>query len=248
MFDSFGRRVSTSIAIARNVLTSDTASAPASSAAFAIALMSVTFGVSFGMTGQPRGGADGGDDIGGAVQAASERDAAFLDVRARDVQLERGDPFDIGQDLRELDVLLQRRAADVDDDHRAARAQLGHLLRDEAMDADALQADRVQHAGRRFDDARRRMSFALGEKQPLHGDAAERREVDQLGVLGAVPETAARRDERILERERCRCELTGPCLSAITTLISLPRNTGPARHDRTKCGFPSGVFTGITQL
>ena len=47
----FGRRVSTSIAIARNVLTSDTASAPASSAARANDATSVTFGVSFGNTG-----------------------------------------------------------------------------------------------------------------------------------------------------------------------------------------------------
>ena len=52
MFDSFGRRVSTSIAIARNVLTSDTASAPASSDARAKDATSVTFGVSFGMTGR----------------------------------------------------------------------------------------------------------------------------------------------------------------------------------------------------
>jgi hypothetical protein len=52
MFESFGRRVSTSMAIARNVLTSDTASAPASSAARANDATSVTFGVSFGITGR----------------------------------------------------------------------------------------------------------------------------------------------------------------------------------------------------
>ena len=51
MFDSFGRRVSISIAIARKVLTSDTASAPASSDALANEATSVTFGVSFGITG-----------------------------------------------------------------------------------------------------------------------------------------------------------------------------------------------------
>ena len=46
-------------------------------------------------------------------------------------------------------------------DGRAARAQLRQLLVDEPVHADALQADRVQHAGRRFDDPRRRMAFAL---------------------------------------------------------------------------------------
>ena len=51
MFDRRGRRVSTSIAIARNVFTSEIASAPASSAARANDATSVTFGVSFGMTG-----------------------------------------------------------------------------------------------------------------------------------------------------------------------------------------------------
>ena len=34
-------------------------------------------------------------------------------------------------------------------------AKLRQLFVDEAADADALQADRVQHAGRRLDDARR---------------------------------------------------------------------------------------------
>ncbi len=57
---SFGRRVSTSMAIARNVLTSDTASAPASSAARANEATSVTFGVSFGIERQRRRLAHGG--------------------------------------------------------------------------------------------------------------------------------------------------------------------------------------------
>ncbi len=50
-FERIGLRVSTSMAIARNVLTSEMASAPASSAARAKVAGLVTFGVSFGMTG-----------------------------------------------------------------------------------------------------------------------------------------------------------------------------------------------------
>jgi hypothetical protein len=50
-FEIFGWRLSTSIASARKVLTSDTASAPASSAARANDAGSVTFGVSLGMSG-----------------------------------------------------------------------------------------------------------------------------------------------------------------------------------------------------
>ena len=95
-----------------------------------------------------------------------------------------------------------------------ARAQLRQLFVDEAADADALQADRVQHAGRRLDDARRGMSFALVEKQSLDGDAAERRQIDDVGVLDAVAEAAARRDERVLERQRADAD--GEIHSALT--------------------------------
>ena len=164
MFDRRGRRVSTSMAIARNVFTSDTASAPASSAALAIELMSVTFGVSFGMTGSVVTARTARTTSAGAVDAAAERDAAFLDVRARDVQLERGDAFDVRQDRRQLHVFLDGRSADIHDDDGAARAKLRHLFGDESMDADALQADRVQHSRGRLHDPRRRMAFALREE------------------------------------------------------------------------------------
>ena len=132
-FEIFGRRVSTSMTIARNVFTSDTASAPASSAARANEATSVTFGVSFGMIGSARHLADGADDIVRAVQAAAELDAAFLDVRARDVQLDGGDALGVRQDPRDLGVFVERGAADVDDHRGAAGAQLGQLLLDEAV-------------------------------------------------------------------------------------------------------------------
>ena len=51
-FPSLGRRVSTSTAMARNVLTRETASAPASSAAWAISTMLVTLGESLVMRGR----------------------------------------------------------------------------------------------------------------------------------------------------------------------------------------------------
>ena len=77
MLVSFGRRVCTSMAIARKVLTSEMASAPASSAARANDATSVTFGVSFGITGS-------GVTLRTAlttscvpVQAAAEGDAAL---------------------------------------------------------------------------------------------------------------------------------------------------------------------------
>ena len=153
--------------MARNVLTSDTASAPASSAARANDATSVTFGVSFGMIGSVVTLRTALTTSRVPIEAAAELDAAFLDVRARDVQLDAGDALGVRQDARDLDVLVERGAADVDDDRGAPRAQFGQLLVDEAVHADALQADRVQHPGRRFDDARRRVAFAFGEEQSL---------------------------------------------------------------------------------
>ena len=46
------------------------------------------------------------------------------------------------------------------------------------------------------------MPFALVQEQALHGDAAERRQIDQVGVLDAVAEAAAGRDQRVLQRQR----------------------------------------------
>ena len=142
--------------MARNVFTSDTASAPFSSAARANDDTLVTLGVSFGMSGSVVALPDRRHHLAGAREVAAELNAAFLDVRARDVELDRGHALAVGQDPRHLDVLVDRAAADVDDDDRAEAPQFGHLLADEPVDADALQADRVEHARWRFHDARRR--------------------------------------------------------------------------------------------
>ena len=59
------------------------------------------------------------------------------------------------------------------------------------MHADALQADRIDHAGRRFDDPRRRMSLALLHEETLRYHAAEHRQIDDLLVFETVSEAAA---------------------------------------------------------
>ena len=197
MFVSFGRRVWTSIAIARNVLTSEMASAPASSAARANDATSVTFGVSFGITGRrvTLRTALTTSCVPGRLQPNLMPPSLMFGQEM--FSSSACDAFGVRQDARHLHVLVERGPADVDDDDRAARAQLRQPLADEAVHADALQADGVQHAGRRFDDPRRRVSFALREEQALDRDAAERREVDDVGVLHAVAEAAARGNQRV---------------------------------------------------
>ncbi len=208
---------------------------------------------------QRRDLAHGADDGVRAGEAAAERDAAFLDVGARDVELERRHALGVAEDARQLDVLVDRRAADVDEDDGAAVAQLGQLLAHEAVHADPLQSDRVQHAGRRLDDARRRMALALGEEQSLDRDAAERREIDDVAVLDAVAEAAAGGDERVREPERSdgNREVHGgcgdghaPCLNAPTPprRCGRRRRPGPSRHERTKCGGAPTWRVRTTQL
>ena len=121
---------------------------------------------------QARDAANGADNIARADEAAAELNAAFLDVGARDVELDRGDAVGVGQDARNLDVLLECRPADVDEDRRTTRPQFGQMLLDEPVDADSLETNGIQHPRRRFDDARGRMPFALGQEQALDGDAA----------------------------------------------------------------------------
>jgi hypothetical protein len=168
-------------------------------------------------------------------QAAAERDAPFFDIGARDVQLQRVDPLRIRQDPRHFDVLVECSAADVDHHHRAPFAQLGQTFGDEAMDADPLQSDRIEHPGRRFDDARRRVPFAFGEEEAFDRDAAERCEIDDVRVLDAVAEASARRNQRIGKCERS--DLEGEirhrqCPATASQTIRWASNTGPSMHVR----------------
>ena len=89
--------------------------------------------------------------------------------------------------------------------------------------------------------------FALGQEQALDADAAERREVDDVVVLDAVAEAAARGDERVGQRQRADAD--GEIHRAISpTRSSAASNTGPSMHERTKCAAPSPCLTRTTQL
>ena len=71
--------------------------------------MSVTFGVSFGKIGR--------DDLAGPVDATAERNPALLDVGARYVELNSGYAVGIRKNSRNLGVLADAGAADIDDNN-----------------------------------------------------------------------------------------------------------------------------------
>jgi hypothetical protein len=182
-------------------------------------------------------------------QAASKRDAALLDVWTGDVQLDGGDAVVIGKDARDFAVFVDRCATNVDQNDGAAVAQLGKLLANEPMDANSLQTNRIQHPRRRFDDPRRRMSFTLSEEQTFDRNAAQRREIYNVGVLDAVSKAPACRNQRIGQRQRTdgNGKIHVQCASA-SHRIRVASKTGPSMHERTKCGGPARVLVRTTQL
>ena len=116
--------------------------------------------------------AAGGHHLRRHLRIVAEGDAAFLDVRAGDVDLDGVDRRVI-EAPRHLDVLLDGRAADVGDEARLAEVQLRQDVRHHLLDARVLQADRVQHAGGRLVDAVRRIAEPRLAGRALEHDGAD---------------------------------------------------------------------------
>ena len=193
------RRRCTSTSIPCTAFTSDSASAPSPSHTRAICAIEVTLGESFtnsGLVVARRQARTSSREHRGVL---AELDPARLHVRAARVQLERSDPPLAVEPLTHLGVALELGLEDArDDGHR--RRQRRQLLAQERLDPDVLEADRVQHAGRRFRDPRRHVAGARLERERLGDDAAQLGEVDERRELGAVAAGAAREQHRVAQR------------------------------------------------
>ena len=248
--DSRGRRVSTSMAMARNVLTRDAASAPASRAAAAKAATFATFGVSFGMRGR----------------RVTRRTAATTSCVPCNDEPNIMPPFLMfGQEM------FSSIAATPSASSRMRATSVYSSMVEPQM-LTMTTAPRSRSGGsfsatkRRtpipcrpmafniplgsFHDALRGVSLALIEKQSLDRDRAEAGEVHDVGVLDPVAEAAAGRDEGVRERESPDVHRevdTHPAASPSQTTVR-PSKTGPSRQERTKWGASPGRRTGTTQL
>jgi hypothetical protein len=132
-----------------NVLIAVSASAPASAIARAMGRMSATFGESFHEQRQIRHAPDRRRDLARGVGIDRELEPATADVRARDVELDPGDARDSLEAARDLDVVADGLACDVDEDRDLPRRPGRRVLLDDRIDARVLQTDRVEHpAGR----------------------------------------------------------------------------------------------------
>src|SRR5581483_11080766 len=89
-------------------------------------------------------------------------------------------------------VVVDRAAEDVDDDGTMRMVtQRGKLLRDEALNADVLQADGVDHAGGGFNKTRGCVAGHRLRRDALSDEAADPFEVYDLLEFNAVAEGAA---------------------------------------------------------
>jgi len=82
-------------------------------------------------------------------------------------------------------------------------------------------------------------TIALGQEEALDRDAAECREVDDIGVLDAISEAAARGDEGIGERQLANLEgEIHQCPATASQTTRCASKTGPSIHERVWCGAP----------
>jgi len=84
----------------------------------------------------------------------TDHDAAFLDVRAGDVQFIGCDAVAIVQDSDGFEILVVRVPKHVRDDSRIVPGQERKFFLHERSRANVLKADRVQHTAVRFDYSR----------------------------------------------------------------------------------------------
>ncbi len=151
---------------------------------------------------QRRGLADGMDDGGGLHGIGSEGDAAFLDVRAGDVDFQRCNAaffrLESGGDFR---VLLDGLAPDVDEHGAVDGAQEGEvvLMGDEFVYARILQADGVEHAAIDFRRARHGIAVGREGRDAFDGDAADFSEGDEIFVFLSVAESSGCGEDGIAE-------------------------------------------------
>jgi hypothetical protein len=132
-----------------------------------------------------------GDDARGHFGIVAELNAAFFDVRTRDVDLDRIDRR-VVESTRDFDIVIDRRAADIRDKARFGEVERRQYRGDDVLGTRVLQSDRIQHSHRRFVHAMRRISQAWLARRTFEHDAARVsiREALDARVFFAEPDTS----------------------------------------------------------
>ena len=146
-------------AMPRSVLMSETASAPCASAAAATSAGDVQFGVSFTISGLRGERAHARRAARAVSPGSAPMTMPVFDVRAGDVELERGDLVALGERRHELGDLLAGEAHDVDDQRHRQLGELRQVVLEVAVEALVRQPDRVDHAAGQLPQPRRRVAL-----------------------------------------------------------------------------------------
>ena len=138
------------------------------------------------------------DEVLERAGIGAEGHSAGVNVGAGDVEFVGGDAFRIVETRDDLEIVADRVAENVDDDFALGVAlHRREFLCEVVDDADILQADGVQHAGRGLDDARRGVAGHGFKRDTLGDEGAQAIESDDLFEFDAVAEGAAGGDDRV---------------------------------------------------
>ena len=134
-------------------------------------------------------------------QVGAERHAAFLDVRAGNINLKRGNPVFFGIDPGgDVTVFLNAFAPDIDNHYRTGFAQKRHIFRavQEFLHAGALQPDGVEHPAVDFRHSRGRVAVAGLHRNALHHHRAEASQIEIIFIFKTVAKGSGSGHYRVL--------------------------------------------------
>src|SRR5262249_44574670 len=129
---------------------------------------------------------------------ASELQASVGCVGAGDVQLKGRDSLSIVQNFDRAFVILAGVTEDVGHHYNVLDlTQMWQLFFEESLRPDVLQADRVEHASRRFPQPGRRIADHRLAGKTLHHESAELAQVHHVFEFDSITEGTARGNDRI---------------------------------------------------
>ena len=128
--------------------------------------------------------------------------AAFLDVRAGNVQFQSTDTAQRVKSPGDLGVFVNRGAPDVDDGRHLQFFEERPVFFDEPIHTRSLQTDGVEHAAGDFRRARRGIATNRMQPDAFHDNCAKLVQVEELRVFDAVTERARGDHDRVLQRQR----------------------------------------------
>src|SRR5262249_44328418 len=127
------------------------------------------------------------DDFVRRDRVVAEIEAALLEVRTGEVELDRREDPEIRAALDDVDVLVLRAPDDALDDRQPQGLQDGHIVRQEVLPGIARNADGGVQPRRRFVQARRRIAGPFVGADGFRHQAPHDLDWEELAEITAMP-------------------------------------------------------------